>query len=189
MLRRGCFSRYIDSLLDCSFLLAFYGFLRCGEFTTRASAFNPTSDVCFSDLTFHPECFNLFLRHTKSGGSCSVVIARTGGPFCPFSSMLRYVKMRASSDPLSPPFLTPTNKPMSQSWFSHHLAQVVAKCNLPPGRYSGHSFRIGAATSAAVQGLSTATLQQLGRWSSSAYSSYVRPDAASIIEAQRSLRP
>ena len=68
--------------------------------------------------------------------------------------MLKYVKMRSPSGPLSPLFITPTNNPMSQSWFSHHLAQVVAKYDLPSGRYSGHSFRIGAATSAALQGVS-----------------------------------
>ena len=189
VLRRGCFSPYIDSLLDCTFSMAFYGFLRCGKFTTRSNVFNPATDVCVSDLTFHPDFFNLLLKHSKTGGSCNVIVANIGGPYCPFSSMLKYVKMRPPSGLLSPLFITPTNNPMSQSWFSHHLSQVVAKCDLPSGKYSGHSFRIGAATSAALQGVSTASLQQLGRWSSSAYSSYIRPDSAAIIEAQRSLRP
>ena len=35
--------------------------------------------------------------------------------------------------------------------------------------YSGHSFRSGAATTAAKQGISDATIKMLGRWKSSAY--------------------
>ena len=115
VLRRGCFSPYIDSLLECTFLTAFYGFLRCGEFTTRSNVFNPATDVCFSDLTFHPDFFNLLLKHSKTGGTCTIIIAKTGGSFCPFLSMLRYVKKRSHSCPLSPLFITPTNNSMSQS--------------------------------------------------------------------------
>ena len=78
---------------------------------------------------------------------------------------------------------------MSKSWFSYHLDQVLLRCNIPPKHYSGHSFRIGAATSAATQGISTASLQQLGWWSSYAYASYVCLHASAIIKAQRLLRP
>ena len=69
-----------------------------------------------------------------------------------------------------------------------NLGQIIQRCSLPPKHYSGHSFRIGAATTVATQGLSTAYLQQTGRWSSTAYASHVRPDASAIIKAQRSLK-
>lgn len=189
VLRQGYFSPYVDSLLDCSFLLAFYGFLRSGEFTTSSNSFDPTRDVSFSDLTFHPDFFSLFLKHSKAGGACSVVIARIDSQYCPYKSMCKFLKKRPFSDPCAPLFLTPDSNPMSKSWFSYHLKQVLLRCNISPKHYSGHSFRIGAATSAAMQGLPSASLQQLGRWSSSAYASYVRPDASSIISAQRSLKP
>ena len=36
-------------------------------------------------------------------------------------------------------------------------------------KYTGHSFRIGAATTASQCGISEATIKMLGRWESSAY--------------------
>ena len=165
-LRSGMFTPYIDSLLESTFLLAFYGFLRSGEFTTPSFSFNPEKDLSLGDLVFHPDYYLLSLKHSKSKGACSVIIARTKTPFCPYIAMLKYLSLRSSSFQAGPLFLTPDYKPLSKAWFINHLKLVLLKCRIPPSQYSGHSFRIGAATSAASQGISTASLQQLGRWSS-----------------------
>ena len=39
--------------------------------------------------------------------------------------------------------------------------------------YSGHSFRIGAATTASAYGVEDSLIQTLGRWKSAAYLLYV----------------
>ena len=41
-------------------------------------------------------------------------------------------------------------------------------------RYSGHSFRIAAATAAAKLGVIDSMVKVLGRWKSSAFSLYIR---------------
>ena len=140
VLRLGYHSLYVSmlTLLDCSFLLAFYGFLRWGEFTTSSNVFNPAKDVSFSVVSFHPEFFSLSLKHSKSGGACSVIIAHTDSIFCPFRSMCSYLKIRPPSEPRAPLFITPDNNPMSKSWFTFHLVQIIRRCSLPPNHYSGH---------------------------------------------------
>ena len=43
-----------------------------------------------------------------------------------------------------------------------------------PGRVTPHSFRIGAATRAAVKGYTAEQITVFGRWRSNAYMSYIR---------------
>ena len=51
---------------------------------------------------------------------------------------------------------------------------MLAEAGLDVSGYSGHSFRIGAATSAAQAGLGDALIKTLGRWESAAYQRYIR---------------
>ena len=169
--------------------MAFYAFLRCSEFTTPSKIFNSNRDISFSDLTFHSRHYSLQLKHSKSGSSCSVIVARNDTQFCPFKAMIKYLSCRPQSSNLAPLFVIPGDFPMSKCWFNQHLKLVLIKANISPKGYTSHSFRIGAATTAASQGVSSTSLQQLGRWASSAYSSYIRPDVEDVINNQRSLKP
>ena len=47
-------------------------------------------------------------------------------------------------------------------------------------QYSGHSFRIGAATTAAQAGLEDSVVKMMGRWESSAYLRYIRTPRDSL---------
>lgn len=66
LLKRGPFSPFIDKTLECMCMLAFYGFLRCSEFTIRSLKapyqFLRVRDVQFSQ---NKSMFTLFLASSK----------------------------------------------------------------------------------------------------------------------------
>ena len=55
-----------------------------------------------------------------------------------------------------------------------HVKTALGKAGLNPAEYAGHSFRIGAATVAHLNGLDDSTIMTLGRWKSEAYLRYIR---------------
>ena len=104
-LRGGCFGTHPDIMLEAVFLLAFSGCLRGGEFTTRTNQFTPGHDLCRGDISFHPDHFTLFLKHSKSDRllkGTKIVIGRQDTGLCPFSAMLHYISLNPDAPPDSP---------------------------------------------------------------------------------------
>ena len=58
--------------------------------------------------------------------------------------------------------------------FDFLLKHLLEFCGLSSQVFKGHSFRIGAATSAALRGESDAQIRAAGRWSSDAFRKYIR---------------
>jgi hypothetical protein len=63
---------------------------------------------------------------------------------------------------------------VSRSFFSEKLRQCLVFCGYDTKVYKGHSFRIGAASMAAIKGMSESLIQEMGRWKSSAFKKYIR---------------
>ena len=71
------------------------------------------------------------------------------------------------------------------------IRKLLRALELPEENYAGHSFRIGAATSAALARIKDRTIQLLGRWQSGAFLRYIRTPhellALSALASQRRL--
>ena len=61
------------------------------------------------------------------------------------------------------------------------LRRGLQAAGLEMSRFSGHSLRIGAATSAAAAGVPDHLIKMLGRWQSEAYQLYIRTPRESLL--------
>ena len=93
---------------------------------------------------------------------------------CPYRAMDQYlVKHKHHHD--SPLFTFANHQPLSRRSCLYYLRYYLRKAHYHAKMFNTHSFRIGAASSAAQAGLSPKTIKHLGRWRSSAYRRYIRP--------------
>lgn len=81
--------------------------------------------------------------------------------------MLPYLALRKDSP--GPLFILKDATPLTRSSLSTMLRATLTQAGLDTEKYSTHSFRSGAATTAADVGISDAHIKMLGRWSSDAY--------------------
>ena len=70
--------------------------------------------------------------------------------------------------------------PIAKAYFITELRKVITGLGLPQDQFAGHSFRIGAATTAALAGLEDSSIQILGRWHSAAFLRYIRTPAENL---------
>ncbi|RXN18931.1 proline and serine-rich 1-like protein [Labeo rohita] len=178
--------------LDAMFILAFFGFLRCSELTI-SSKFDPNTNPTISDLTIlDNETISFLIKQSKTDQAKRghvIYIFNLPSPIQPYQSVLEFLRLRNSQakSPHEPLFLDEAKKPVTRFWFQKHLKSVLQSSGIPAEKFSSHSFRIGAATSAAQKGLSKQQIQTLGRWSSEAFQSYIRTNQSHIKEAHQTL--
>ena len=161
-------------MLWAAFCLGF-GFMRSGEFTCISLAAFSSDMLSPNDITVDshtsPSCITVLLKRSKNdpfGVGTTLHLGATGSPLCPITSMLGYLAHRPG-----PLFLFKDGSPLSRSRLISSLRTALRAIGVDDSGYSGHSFRIGAATTAAMADLSDSLIQTLGRWRSSAFSLYI----------------
>ena len=151
-------------------LYGVFWLFRLGELLVEsADRFNPTTDLAWGDVAAdsatHPSMLKIHLKQSKCdqfGVGVDIVIGRTGCALCPVSALLSYISLR--QDPPGAFFLNLEGRPITKAWFVSRIRAVLAVLGFPQHEYAGHSFRIWAATSAALAGIEDSTIQALGRW-------------------------
>ena len=78
-------------------------------------------------------------------------------------------------------------QPLTRPQLVSELRKTLSLAGLQPEKYAGHSFRIGAATTAAACGVPVDVIKTLGRWKSQAYQLYVRIPDTQLAEISKSL--
>ena len=160
--------------------LAFFAFLRSGELTVpAANQFDPTwhltPDDIMVDDRINPKCLFVRVKGSKTDQTrqgVTLCVGRTYTELCPVAAMVAYLSVRKMDH--GPLFKLQTGQPLTRQKLVDLLKEAVKRAGINAEGYSGHSFRIGAATTAAANGVGDAVIQTLGRWSSDSYTRYIR---------------
>ena len=178
-----------EFMLWAAFCLGFFGFLRAGEFTCPSQAALSSEMLVVGDVVIdsheNPSHMMIRLKRSKTdpfGAGFTLHFGRTDDKICPISAMLSY----------RPPepgflFLFRDGTPLSRARLCHELRLALMTAGVDTTGYSGHSFRIGAATTAAQVGLTDSFIQTLGRWKSAAFLEYIRSDQSTLISVSARL--
>ena len=116
----------------------------------------------------------IHLKKSKTrqfGPGFDVVVGTTGSPLCPVTAMVDYISERGSQS--GPFFLNPDKSALMKSQFVSRFRSTLQLLGFPQNGYAGHSFRIGAATTASSMGIEDSMIQTLGRWHSAAFLQYI----------------
>jgi len=159
-------------LLWAAFSLAFYGFMRVSEFTspTNSDSFSPPG-LHWSDVQLSPSSILLTLRQSKTDPfrrGQYITITATNTSTCPVRALCHYVNLVPLANQFGPLFSGGRFTPLSQVHVTSIVCQLLHGTGAIQSQYSSHSFRIGAATTAAAAGLPATLIKTLGRWKSNA---------------------
>ena len=166
--QRLTFPHLQQCLFQAMFLMAFYFGLRIGEITDSIHNLQRANvTIEGSKLFIHFSSF----KHSPTEPSPHFFKAAPNKPFCLVEHMKAYLSIRGDSK--GPLFLL-LGKPVARAFFFQTMRQVLDRLGISTKDYNTHSFRIGAASHWANEGLSLIQIKSLGRWRSDAAFKYVR---------------
>ena len=158
---------------------AFFGFCRMGEITAPTTgSYDISQHLTITDIAVDngsdPSVVKIHLKRTKTSqfSGVDIYLGKTNCDLCPVAALMAYVTVRGL-DP-GPLFRLEDGKFLTKEYFVARVRDGLDTLGLNSKDYAGHSFRIGAATTAAEQGVEDSVIKMLGRWESSAYQIYVR---------------
>jgi hypothetical protein len=180
---------YNETMMWAVMTLAHFGLLRAAEFTVN-SKYDHSQHLSLSDISFHVDkgvgYFRMFIKRSKTdkhNKGFSLYIGCSDTNICAYCAMNVYYQKTATlgKNHNRPLFIFQNGVSLSRALFVSNVKMYLALAGIDPRGYSGHSFRIGGATTAAAAGLADWEIKILGRWSSDTYQRYIRTPTSSLI--------
>ncbi len=163
--------------------VGFFGFMRAGEFTSSPGEHSPSltvKDIAVDDHA-DPSMVRIHLRRSKTDPfrhGVDLYLGWTDRDLCPVAALLAFMAVRPAVN--GPLFVFANGSPLTRDRLVKAVRLALQQAGVPATGYSGHSFRIGAATSAAQAGLEDSVIKMLGHWESSAYQRYIQTPRATL---------
>ena len=175
--------------------LCSFAFLRAGEMTVPGDdKFDPSVHLGISDISVDDakssSSMCIRIKQSKTDPfrrGINLFVGMTNSVVCPVSGMLSYLCARGmDTGPLS---RCRDGEVLTRPQFVSAVRGGLQKVGIDASKYSGHSFRIGAATTAARKGVEDSLIKTLGRWESLAYLQYVKIPRNHLASYSKVLAP
>ena len=175
---------YRDRLmLNAAMLLSFYGLLRCSELVGGDN----TPHLRRSSITWQNyegrKAMTIRLAKSKTdpnGHGVDIHIGPAIPPYCAVSALLAYLVASPADSSADSPLLTrQCGRPLTRQFFTDEVRRLLLQTGVSTaGHYASHSFRIGAASSAAMANVPEWLIRSMGRWRSDCVLRYIRRSVA-----------
>lgn len=179
---------YDDSLFDTILTVGFHALHRLGELTVPDSPNLRDNRKIISRLSVLVSDCGSFIRYTlpyHKGdpfflGSTIIISKCDIKGACPVTALLNYLRTRDEYFISSPHlFISSNGWVPTRSWFLKRFHKFFGS------NKSGHSMRSGGASAMAQAGLPQEHIQDVGRWSSEAFKTYIRDHPIMRLPLQR----
>ena len=173
-----CYTVMEQRMLWAAFTVAFYGFLRVSKLTPNLRWSNVVISSKRMSITLNQSKTDPFRRGQ------TIQLFPTGSSTCPIKAMITFSRYVDTTHD-TPIFKAGKFNPLTQRQLNAVLRHLFQQAGFNHINYASHSFRIGAATTAAAAGLPPWLIKTLGRWHSDAYLTYIRcPDSVFSVVPQ-----
>ena len=153
--------------------------------------FDPNTHMTVDDLQadslVNPSCFKVHIKCSKTDPfhvGRDIYVGRGVSSVCPITALGSYLSLRGSAP--GPLFMFSDSRPLTRQQLSSSVQSILHGAGYA-GSYAGHSFRIGAATTAAAHGVPDHLIKTFGRWSSDGYQIYIWTPGSSIVSVSSQL--
>ena len=185
--------KYDNILLWAACCLAFFGFLRCGEFTVPSqTSYDKDAHLSINDIALDsrssPTVVIVTIKQSKTDPfrqGIRLFLGKTGTDVCPVSGILPFLAVRGNEQGAL--FILEDRTLLTRQKFAARLTATLSEAGINDKRYATHSFRIGAATTAKEAGIDDSQIKMLGRWKSNAYQVYIRTPQKDLAKLSRQL--
>ena len=189
VLGNSLFHEIDTALMKAVCSMAWFGFLRCSEFTTLNNSFDPGCNVTNADVHLTSSAVRFTLKASKTDPFRQGRIIHffsVNNSICPVHAISSYMGMKRSRFTCydnAPFFVRADGNHLTRNTFVKMLQITLRTAGINPDGYYSHSFRIGACTSAANNGVNDHVIKELGRWSSNCYQLYAKESMEKLRQA------
>ena len=131
-------------------------------------------------LKIHIKCSKIDMFHP----GCDIYLGIGNSEICSLAAIGSY--LRVCREAPASLFLFRDGRPLLRQILAPKVQHILCSAGYSE-TYSGHSLRIGAATTEASCGVPDHLIKTLGHWSSDAYQVYIRTSVTSIVQVTSQL--